>query len=74
MIEIYVLMNIFLPCVKKAGRKLSALSRISNYVSFEKKMIVFKSIIELQVGYCPLTWMFHSRKANDKINQIHENH
>ena len=25
-----------------------------------------------QFGYCPLTWMFHSRKTNFKINHIHE--
>ena len=57
---------------KKAGRKLSALSRISNYISFEKKRILLKAFVESQFGYCPLTWMFHSRKANAKINHIHE--
>ena len=25
-----------------------------------------------QFGYCPLTWMFYSRKVNSKINHIHE--
>ena len=57
---------------KKAGRKLSALSRISNYMSFEKKRILLKAFVESQFGYSPLTWMFHSRKANAKINHIHE--
>ena len=23
-------------------------------------------------GYCPLIWMFHSRRLNNKINSIHE--
>ena len=23
-------------------------------------------------GYCPLVWMFHSRKLNNRINNIHE--
>ena len=27
---------------------------------------------ESQFGYCPLTWMFYIRKANSKINHIHE--
>ena len=31
-----------------------------------------KAFIESQFGYCPLTWMFHGRKANNKINHIHE--
>ena len=35
--------QVFVLC-KKAGRKLSALSRISNYMSFEKKKNSFKSI------------------------------
>ena len=51
---------------KKAGRKRSALSRISNYMSFEKK-IILKAFVESQFGYCPLTWTFYSRKANSKI-------
>ena len=25
-----------------------------------------------QFSYCPLTWMFHSRKLNNKINRLHE--
>ena len=57
---------------KKSGRKLSALSGISNYMSFEKKRILLKAFVESQFGYCSLTWMFHSRKANAKINHIHE--
>ena len=36
------------------------------------KRIIMKSFIESQFGYCPLTWMFHSRRLNNKINRIHE--
>ena len=25
-----------------------------------------------QFSYCPLTWVFHSRKLNNKINKLHE--
>ena len=63
--------HVFTLC-KKAGRKLSSLSRISNYLSFEKKRLLLKAFVELQFGYCPLTEMFHCRKANSKINNIHE--
>ena len=31
-----------------------------------------KSFINSQFGYCPLVWMFHSRKLNKRINNIHE--
>ena len=65
-------LNFVITLCKKPGRKLSALSRISNYMSFEKKRIILKAFVESQFGYCQLTWMFHSRKANAKINHIHE--
>ena len=31
-----------------------------------------KSFINSQFGYCPLVWMFHSRKLNNRINNNHE--
>ena len=31
-----------------------------------------KSSIESQFGYCPLKWMFCGRKANTRINHVHE--
>ena len=57
---------------KKAGRKLSVLARLSNYMSFVKRKILLKAFAESQFGYCLLTWMFHCRRANSKINHIHE--
>ena len=41
-------------------------------MSFEKRKILLKAFVESQFGYCPLTWMFHGRRANSKINHIHE--
>ena len=31
-----------------------------------------KTFVESQFGYCPLIWMFHSRKVNSKINHLQE--
>ena len=58
-------------CVK-ANQKLSVLSRMSNVLTFEQRRVVFKSFFESQFKYCPLIWMFCSRKANNKINKLHE--
>ena len=55
---------------KKAGRKLAVLARLSKFMSFKKKRILMKTFVESQFGYCPLIWMFHSRKVNSKINHI----
>ena len=31
-----------------------------------------KAFIDSQFNYCSLTWMFHSRQINAKINKLHE--
>ena len=31
-----------------------------------------KSFIESQFNYCPLTWKFHSRKLNNRLDKLHE--
>ena len=56
----------------KANRKLSALTRVAKFVPFKTRRILFKAFIESQFKYCPLEWMFHGRKINDKINKVHE--
>ena len=56
----------------KAGRKLSALTRMATYLSFEKKRRLLKTFFESQFKYCPLVWMFHSRELNNKINRLQE--
>ena len=57
---------------RKAAQKLHALSRISHFMTFKQRQIIMKSFIHSQFGYCPLVWMFHSRKLNNRINRIHE--
>ena len=41
-------------------------------MSFEKLRILLKAFLESQFGNCLLIWMFHSRKANSKVNHIHK--
>ena len=57
---------------KKAGAKVTALGRLARIVPFKKKRIVMSAFIESQFCYCPLVWMFCSRKMNHKINRIQE--
>ena len=57
---------------KKASARLNALARISGYMDLPKRWVIMKLFIASQFGYCPLTWMFHSRALNNKINSIHE--
>ena len=57
---------------KKASRKLHALSRISKFMNYKKRRLVMRSFISSQFWYCPLVWMFHNRRLNNRINSIHE--
>ena len=59
-------------CTTKAGRKLTALTRLVSFLTIEKRRLLMKAFIESQFNYCPLVWMFHSRKLHNKINKIHE--
>ena len=57
---------------KKAGQKLHALARVSNYMSQNQKKVIFNAFISSQFNYCPLIWLCHSRSLNTRINKIHE--
>ena len=57
---------------KKAGKELAVLARLSKFMSFNHKQILMKTFVESQFGYCPLIWMFHSRKINSKISHLQE--
>ena len=57
---------------KKAGQKLHALARVSNYTSFNQKIQIFNAYNSSQFNYCPLIWLCHSRPLNARINRFHE--
>ena len=41
-------------------------------MTLEKKKIVMNSFFNVQSNYCPLIWMLHNRKNNNKIKYLHE--
>ena len=41
-------------------------------MSKDKLHILMIAFIESQFGYCPLTWMCHSRTLTNRINKLHE--
>ena len=55
-----------------ANQKLSVLSRLASLLTFDRKRILFKAFFESQFKYCPLIWMFCSRRANNTINKLNE--
>ena len=46
----------------KAGRKLTALTRLAKFLMTHQRRILIRAFIESQFNYCRLVWMFHSRK------------
>ena len=57
---------------KKAAQKLRELNRISPLLDPEKKRLVFNAVIKSHFNFCPLIWIFSSRRSNNLINRIHE--
>ena len=53
--------------VENLCQKLHALVRVANFMTLVMKTFVFS-----QFGYCPLVWMCHSRKWNNKLNRLQE--
>ena len=56
--------------INKANSKLSALSRLTKFMTLQKKKKIYKAFVESQFKHCPLTWMFHGHKTNYKINRL----
>ena len=57
---------------KKVSQKLNALTRVAQYINLAKRRWIMNTFICSQFGYCPLVWMFHSRKINNRVNSLHE--
>ena len=43
-----------------------------NYINLSKQKVLKKTLVISQFNYCPLVWMFYSRKLNHHINSIYE--
>lgn len=59
-------------CCKKAARQLNALARISKYLDFDSRKIIYNSFIVSNFNYCPMVWHFCGKVNNDKIEKIQE--
>ena len=57
---------------KKTTQKLHAIARISSYLNKNKLRLIMNEFCLHQFGYCPLVWMYHNRRHNNKINHLHE--
>ena len=56
---------------KKASQKLNALSRMYVFIPFNKRKMLLNAFFSSQFSFSPLVWMFHNRRINAKINNLH---
>ena len=52
--------------IKKASRKIIALSCITPYMDIAKRRLLMNSFFTSQFNYCSLVWMCHHRSINKK--------
>ena len=57
---------------RKASQKINAHARVEHYVNLAQGRLIMNAFNFSQFGYCPLLWMFHSRKLSNRINFINE--
>ena len=57
---------------KKADTKLSAITRVSKFMSLERRRVLMKSFIESQFAYCPLVWVCCDKTSDNRINHLHK--
>ena len=50
------------------GKK--AANRVTSYMSLPKKKLLLNSFFNAQFNYCPLVWMFHSRKMWKMVQSL----
>ena len=56
----------------KGSQKLNALPSVAHHMDISQRKVITKAFIFFQFGYCPLVWMFHSRRLYSRKNNIHE--
>ena len=56
----------------KANRRLTILSRMFKFLTFDKRRAIIKAYFDTQFKFCPLVWMFHGRQVNNEINRLLE--
>ena len=56
----------------KARSKISALLTVTPFMSLDKRKSIPNAFFKAQFNYCPLIWMLHERKLNNKINRFYK--
>ena len=58
--------------MQKCWCKLECTHQSSTIYEHRKMRLIMNAFFLHQFNYCPLTWMFHNKSLNHKINRLHE--
>ena len=57
---------------KTVSNKLNCLARLAKTLTKNQRVLLFNSFIKGQFNYCPLIWMFCSRRSHNSIDKLYE--
>ena len=57
---------------RKTSQKLYDLARVVHYINLAQSRLIMNAFIFSRFEYCPLVWIFHSKKLNNRISNIYE--
>ena len=61
-----------LSIAKNANKNFNALTRVQKCTTTDQEKLIFSFFIKLQFTYCPLIWMFCTKRSLRRIGNIHE--
>ena len=65
-------MTLRLNITKNTNRKFNTLTPVQKYMTTDQKKLIFSSSIKSQFTYCPLIWMFCTKRSLRRTNNIHK--
>ena len=60
--------------MQKSKSKLNTRFRVTWSLNFDQRKLLLNAFITFHFLHDPIVWMFHSRKLNNRFNNIHEIH
>ena len=57
---------------RKASQQINILQRLSKFLCFDSRLLVYNSFISSNFKYCPVTWMFCGKMNVSKLEKIQE--
>ena len=53
-----------------ANRKVSAFSRVTNFLNYEKGKILYNTFVISNFNYYPLIWVYHGKTASNRVDRV----